>query len=65
MAALDNPRNASLLAIALAGMVAYAGYTGDVLELVGIGGVQDRQARVAALSDTAAALQASVDSAKR
>lgn len=65
MAALDNPRNASLLAIALAGMVAYVGYTGDVLELVGIGGVQDRQARVAALSDTAAALQASVDSAKR
>lgn len=65
MAALDNPRNASLLAIALAGLVAYAGYTGDVLELVGIGGVQDRQARVAALSDTAAALQASVDSAKR
>jgi Tfp pilus assembly protein PilO len=65
MAALDNPRNASLLAIALAGMVAYAGYTGDVLELVGIGGVQDRQVRVAALSDTAAALQASVDSAKQ
>jgi len=65
MAALDNPRNASLLAIALAGMVAYAGYTGDVLKLVGIGGVKDRQARVAALSDTAAALQASVDSAKR
>jgi len=65
MAALDNPRNASLLAIALAGMVAYVGYTGDVLELVGIGGVQDRQARVAALSDTAAALQTSVDSAKR
>ncbi|HEX9165748.1 MAG TPA: type 4a pilus biogenesis protein PilO [Gemmatimonadales bacterium] len=65
MAALDNPRNASLLAIALAGLVAYIGYTGDVLEMVGIGGVQDRQARVAALSDTAATLQASVDSAKR
>jgi len=65
MAALDNPRNASLLAIALAGLVAYIGYTGDVLEMVGVGGVQDRQARVAALSDTAATLQASVDSAKR
>jgi Tfp pilus assembly protein PilO len=65
MAALDNPRNASLLAILLAGMVAYVGYTGDVLSLVGIGGVQDRQARVTALADTAAMLQASVDSAKR
>lgn len=65
MAALDNPRNASLMAILLAGLVGYVGYTGDVLELAGIGGVQARQARVAALADTAAMLQASVDSAKR
>jgi Tfp pilus assembly protein PilO len=65
MAALDNPRNTSLLAILLAGLVGYAGYTGDILSFVGIHGVKDRQAQVAALADTAAMLQASVDSAKR
>lgn len=65
MAALDNPRNTSLLAVLLAGLVGYAGYTGDILSLVGIHGVKDRQAQVAALADTAAMLQASVDSAKR
>lgn len=65
MAALDNPRNTSLLAILLAGLVGYAGYTGDILSFVGIHGVKERQAQVAALADTAAMLQASVDSAKR
>ena len=65
MAAFDNPRNTSLLAILLAGLVGYAGYTGDILSFVGIHGVKERQAQVTALADTAAMLQASVDSAKR
>jgi type IV pilus assembly protein PilO len=65
MATFDNPRAASFLAIALAGLVAYIGYTGEVLRYVGLGGIQDRQTRVTALTDTVAALQASVDSAKR
>jgi len=65
MALLDNPRTASLLAIALAAMVGYIGYTGDVLEMAGISGLQDRATRVAALEDTLTTIEASIDSAKR
>ena len=65
MALLDNPRTASLLAIALAAMVGYIGYTGDVLELAGISGLQGRATRVAALEDTLTTIEASIDSAKQ
>lgn len=65
MALMDNPRSATFLAILLAGLVGYIGYTGDVLEFAGIPGVKDREERVAVLTDSVAALEASVDSAKR
>ncbi|HEX9755622.1 MAG TPA: type 4a pilus biogenesis protein PilO [Gemmatimonadales bacterium] len=65
MALLDNPRTASLLAIALAAVVGYIGYTGDVLELAGISGLQGRATRVAALEDTLTTIEASIDSAKQ
>jgi Tfp pilus assembly protein PilO len=65
MALSDNPRSATFLALLLAGLVGYAGYTGAGLDLVGLPGVQARQAEVAALRDTATALEASIDSAKR
>jgi Tfp pilus assembly protein PilO len=65
MALMDNPRSATFLAILLAGLVGYVGYSGEVIKLVGVPGLKDRAAQVAALTDTAAALEASIDSAKR
>ncbi|HSR15838.1 MAG TPA: type 4a pilus biogenesis protein PilO [Gemmatimonadales bacterium] len=65
MALMDNPRSATFLAILLAALVGYIGYTGDVLEFAGSPGVKDREERVAVLTDSVAALEASVDSAKR
>lgn len=65
MATLDSPRNSALLAIALAAGVGYIGYTGEVLNLVGMGGIQARQEQVTALADSVVLLEASVDSAKR
>lgn len=65
MAALDNPRNAALLAIAVAAAVGYIGYTGEVLSLLGVGGIQARQEQVTALTDSVVRLEAAVDSAKR
>ena len=61
----NNPRGSALLAIALAVLVGYVGYTGDILSMVGINGVKNRQERVAALRDTVATLEARIDSAKR
>lgn len=65
MALTSNPRTSALLAILLAGVVAYIGYTGEVLKLVGLNGLQGREARAEAMADTISTLQASIDSAKR
>ena len=35
MALMDNPRSATFLAILLAGLVGYVGYSGEVIKLVG------------------------------
>lgn len=64
MAAMDTPKAPVLLAILLAGLIGYAGYTGEILSYAGLDGVQGRQAQVTVLRDSVAALQASVDSAK-
>jgi Tfp pilus assembly protein PilO len=60
-----NPRTTALLAILLAGVVGYIAYTGEVLQLIGVPGLQQRTARVEALQDTVRTLEASVDSARR
>jgi Tfp pilus assembly protein PilO len=65
MAFMDNPRSAPALAILFAALIGYIGYTGDGLSLIGVTGAKGRAARVAALQDTAKALEASIDSAKR
>lgn len=65
MAFMDNPRAAPALAILFAVLIGYIGYSGDGLSLLGVSGVKGRSAQVAALQDTARALQASIDSAKR
>jgi len=65
MAFMDNPRSAPALAILFAALIGYIGYTGDGLSLIGVTGAKGRAAQVAALQDTAKALEASIDSAKR
>jgi Tfp pilus assembly protein PilO len=62
---MDNPRSAPALAILFAVLIGYIGYSGDGLSLIGVSGVKGRAAQVAALQDTARALQVSIDSAKR
>jgi Tfp pilus assembly protein PilO len=65
MALTGNPRSAALLAILFAGLVAYVGYTGDVLNMVGIPGLRERAERVEAVQDTIRRVEASIDSARR
>ncbi len=61
----DTPKSTPILLLLIALMVGYAGYTGDVLSLLGIRGAKERTAEVAAVRDTLADLQAKIDSAKR
>jgi Tfp pilus assembly protein PilO len=65
MALMDNPRSMPAVAILLAVLVGYIGYSGEVLSFVGVSGVKGRSDRVSALQDTVKTLQASIDSAKR
>lgn len=65
MALTDNPRSVSLLAVLLAAIVGYIGWSGDVLTLVGMDGLKTRSERVAALKDTLTTVEAAIDSAKR
>jgi len=64
MALLDNPRTSSVLAIFVAVLVGYIGYSGDGIEMIGLSGLGHRSERVAALQDTLTALEASIDSAR-
>ena len=65
MALTDNPRSVSLLAILLAAIIGYIGWSGDVLNLAGVSGLKTRSERVAALQDTLTTVEASIDSATR
>jgi Tfp pilus assembly protein PilO len=65
MALLDGPRSASYLAILLAGLVAYIGYTGDVISLVGMSGLREGAVKVAAVTDTLETLQTAIQNAKQ
>ncbi len=62
---MDSLRSPLLLAILLAGLVGYIGYTGEVLSMAGIPGMQQRTEQVTAVEDSIAALQAAIDSAKQ
>jgi type IV pilus assembly protein PilO len=53
------------LVILLAGMAGYIGYTGAVIDSLGMSGLSARQARVEAVRDTIARLEAATDSAKK
>jgi type IV pilus assembly protein PilO len=63
--ALSNEKTTPLLALGLALMVGYIGYTGAVIETIGLHGLSGRSAHVAAVRDTIARLEAATDSAKK
>jgi len=65
MALLNDSNKAPVLTILLAVLVGYMAYTGDGISLLGVDGIQTRQAHVEALQDTLNAVQAQTDSAKR
>ena len=65
MASLSSKKATPILALLLAGMFGYIGYTGAVLEQVGLSGLNARKEQVTAIRDTIARLDAATDSAKR
>ncbi len=65
MALLNDQNKVPVLALILIGLLGYMLYSGSGLELIGMDGIQTRQAHVVALQDTLNAVQAQTDSAKR
>ncbi len=65
MALLNDQNKVPVLAIVLTGLIGYMLYSGAGIEMIGMDGVQARQAHVVALQDTLNGIQAQTDSAKR
>jgi len=65
MALMNDSNKVPILAILLAVLAGYMAWSGDGIGLLGIDGIQARQAHVVALQDTLNAVQAQTDSAKR
>jgi type IV pilus assembly protein PilO len=63
--ALSTQKSTPVLVILLAGIVGYIGYTGAVIDGLGLQGLTARKDRIVAIQDTIAKLQAATDSAKR
>ena len=63
--ALSNEKTTPLLALGLAAIVGYIGYTGAVIQMVGLKGLQARAAHVVAVRDTIVTLETATDSAKK
>jgi type IV pilus assembly protein PilO len=63
--ALSSQKSTPILMIALAGLAGYITYTGSVIDAVGLSGLQAREARIVAVKDTIARLDAATDSAKK
>ncbi len=63
--ALSKEKTTPLIAILLAAIVGYIGYTGAVIEMVGLKGLAARKERVVAIKDTIVHLEAATDSAKK
>jgi type IV pilus assembly protein PilO len=63
--ALSAQKSTPVLLILLAGIVGYIGYTGAVIDGLGLQGLSARNDKVVAVQDTIAKLQAATDSAKR
>lgn len=65
MALSTDTRSTGLLLALLAALAGYIAYTGALVDMVGLSGLQARQERVVAVRDTVAQLEAATDSAKR
>jgi type IV pilus assembly protein PilO len=63
--ALSSQKSTPVLLILLAGVVGYIGYTGAVIDGLGLHGLAARNDKIVAVQDTIAKLQAATDSAKR
>ena len=65
MSSLTSQKAAPVLGALLAGLVGYVAYTGAVIDVAGLSGLQARQEQVVAIKDTIARLDAATDSAKK
>ncbi|HEU5039938.1 MAG TPA: type 4a pilus biogenesis protein PilO [Gemmatimonadales bacterium] len=65
MAFTSSQKATPLLVVLLAGLTGYVGYTGAVIDAVGMKGLSARQEQVVAIKDTIARLEAATDSAKK
>ena len=63
--ALSSQKSTPVLVALLAVMVGYIGYTGAVIDNLGMQGLVAREEKVTAIQDTIVQLQAATDSAKR
>src|SRR6476659_8300650 len=63
--ALSSQKSTPVLLILLAGVVGYIGYTGAVIDGLGLQGLSARNDKIVAIQDTIGKLQAATDSAKR
>jgi type IV pilus assembly protein PilO len=63
--AISSQKSTPVLLILLAGVAGYIGYTGAVIDNLGLKGLTSRQEKIVAIQDTIARLQAATDSAKR
>ena len=63
--ALSKEKTTPLIAMLLAVLVGYVGYTGAVIEMIGVKGLASRKARIVAIRDTIARFEAATDSAKK
>ena len=63
--AMNTQKATPFLIILIAGLVGYIGYTGAVIDSLGMKGLSARQEQVVAIRDTIAQLQAATDSAKK
>jgi type IV pilus assembly protein PilO len=62
---LSGQKGTPLLALALAVLVGYIGYTGAVIQVVGVKGLAGTKERIVAMRDTIAHFEAATDSAKK
>jgi type IV pilus assembly protein PilO len=62
---LSGQKSTPLLMLLLALMVGYMGYTGAVIDMVGVKGLAGNNERIAAMRDTIARFEAATDSAKK
>ncbi|MCU0620598.1 MAG: type 4a pilus biogenesis protein PilO [Gemmatimonadales bacterium] len=64
MALASDKRTTPLLLILLAGILGYAMWSGSLIDMLGLKGVQQQKERMALIADSVAALDAATDSAK-